>query len=122
MSISGRVWAWNTILKGYAVRHMHGVSYSWAGIVGFPLPGIDVIDADPATGEPLQRGEVGAIEVWRPNVFRGYLRMPEKTKEDLLENGFRITGDLGKIDNQGYTSIVGCSKGLIFSSGYNVYP
>ena len=57
-----------------------------------------------------------------PNVFKGYWRMPEKTREELRDDGFFITGDLGQIDERGYVSIVGRSKDLIISGGYNIYP
>ncbi len=93
-----------------------------AGTVGYPLPFVEVIITDPQTGEPLANGEVGAIEVRGPNVFKGYWNMPEKTKEELRDNGFFITGDLGRIDEQGYVSIIGRSKDLIITGGYNVYP
>jgi malonyl-CoA/methylmalonyl-CoA synthetase len=62
------------------------------------------------------------IEVRGPNVFKGYWRMPEKTKSEFRGDGFFITGDLGKIDGQGYVHIVGRGKDLVISGGYNVYP
>ena len=92
------------------------------GTVGFPLPSVEVQITGPSSGEPLPTGEVGAIEVRGPNVFKGYWKMPEKTKEELRDNGFFITGDLGMIDEQGYVSIIGRSKDLIITGGYNVYP
>ncbi len=93
-----------------------------AGTVGFPLPGVELRITDPATGAELPQGEVGAIEVRGPNVFKGYWRMPEKTAEELRPDGFFITGDLGVVDDRGYVSIIGRSKDLIISGGYNVYP
>src|SRR5207253_816214 len=57
-----------------------------------------------------------------PNVFKGYWRMPEKTQEEFTDDGWFRTGDVGKIDNSGYVTIVGRSKDLIISGGYNVYP
>ncbi|MDE3121263.1 MAG: malonyl-CoA synthase [Paracoccaceae bacterium] len=93
-----------------------------AGTVGFPLPGVEVKITDPSTGEALPQGEPGMIEVRGPNVFKGYWQMPEKTKEELRDNGFFITGDIGVIDADGYVSIVGRAKDLIISGGYNVYP
>ncbi len=93
-----------------------------AGTVGFPLPGVEVIVTDPKTGEEVVQGEVGILEVRGPNVFVGYWRMPEKTAEELRENGFFITGDMAQIDERGYISIVGRSKDLIITGGYNVYP
>jgi len=93
-----------------------------AGTVGFPLPGIEVRVTNPATGAVLAQGETGSIEVRGPNVFKGYWRMPEKTREEFRGDGFFITGDLGVIDEDGYVSIVGRSKDLIISGGYNIYP
>jgi malonyl-CoA/methylmalonyl-CoA synthetase len=93
-----------------------------AGTVGFPLPGVEVIVTNPENGQILPSGEIGVLEVRGPNVFKGYWEMPEKTSEELRENGFFITGDLGTISEDGYISIVGRSKDLIISGGYNIYP
>jgi malonyl-CoA/methylmalonyl-CoA synthetase len=92
------------------------------GTVGRPLPGVEVIVTDPETGAPLPQGEIGMIEVRGPNVFKGYWKMPEKTREELRETGFFITGDLGRYDADGYLGIVGRQKDLIITGGYNVYP
>ncbi|MGJ4855191.1 malonyl-CoA synthase [Labrys sp. La1] len=93
-----------------------------AGAVGMPLPGISLRITKPETGEALLQGEIGMIEVKGPNVFKGYWRMPEKTKSEFRPDGFFITGDLGKIDAQGYVHIVGRGKDLVITGGYNVYP
>ncbi|RLP28416.1 malonyl-CoA synthase [Mesorhizobium sp. YM1C-6-2] len=93
-----------------------------AGSVGFPLPGVELRIADPATGKPLPQGEIGVIEVRGPNVFKGYWRNPEKTAMEFRDDGFFITGDLGTIDKKGYVQIVGRGKDLIITGGYNVYP
>jgi len=93
-----------------------------AGTVGPPLPGVEVIVTDPETGTPLPAGEIGMVEVRGPNVFSGYWQMPEKTREELRETGFFITGDLGRFDADGYLTIVGRGKDLIISGGLNVYP
>ena len=93
-----------------------------AGTVGFPLPGVELKITDPATGKTLPHGDVGQIEVRGPNVFKGYWQMPEKTAAELREDGFFITGDLGKLDDDGYVHIVGRNKDLIISGGYNIYP
>jgi malonyl-CoA/methylmalonyl-CoA synthetase len=92
------------------------------GAVGMPLPGIEVRVADRETGAALPQGEIGAIEVRGPNVFKGYWRMPEKTAAEFRADGFFITGDLGVIDADGYLRIVGRDKDLVISGGYNVYP
>ena len=93
-----------------------------AGTVGMPLPGVEVVVTDPTTGAVLPQGEVGMIEVRGPNVFKGYWQMPEKTREELRDSGFFITGDLGQFDADGYLSIVGRQKDLIITGGFNVYP
>ncbi len=93
-----------------------------AGTVGFPLPGVDVRITEPEDEKVLAQGEIGMIEVRGPNVFKGYWQMPEKTREELRDNGFFITGDLGKIDEHGYVHIVGRNKDLVITGGFNVYP
>jgi malonyl-CoA/methylmalonyl-CoA synthetase len=92
------------------------------GAVGFPLPGVSVRVTDPETAKELPREEIGMIEVKGPNVFKGYWRMPEKTKAEFRPDGFFITGDLGKIDAKGYVHILGRGKDLVISGGFNVYP
>jgi malonyl-CoA/methylmalonyl-CoA synthetase len=93
-----------------------------AGTVGLPLPGVEVRISDPDTGKQLVPGEIGMIEVRGPNVFKGYWRMPEKTASEFRTDSFFITGDLGRIDDKGYVSIVGRGKDLIITGGFNVYP
>ena len=93
-----------------------------AGTVGFPLPEVEVRVVDPESGAELPADEVGMIEVRGPNVFKGYWRMPEKTKAEIKDDGFFITGDLGKIDGKGYVHIVGRGKDLVITGGFNVYP
>ena len=91
------------------------------GTVGFPLPGVQLRVVDDA-GQPVATGEIGGIQVKGPNVFKGYWRMPEKTAEEFAADGFFKTGDVGRVDADGYVTIVGRSKDLIISGGYNVYP
>ena len=93
-----------------------------AGTIGFPLPGVELKITNPETEKELARGETGIIEVRGPNVFKGYWRNPEKTAEELRDDGFFITGDMARIDREGYVSIVGRSKDLIISGGLNIYP
>ncbi len=93
-----------------------------AGTVGFPLPDVELKVTDPESGETLPQGEIGMIEVRGPNVFQGYWQMPEKTTAELREDGFFITGDLGRVDADGYVHIVGRGKDLIISGGFNIYP
>lgn len=91
------------------------------GTVGQPLPGVQVrVQGD--DGRPCAAGDIGNIEVKGPNVFAGYWRMPEKTKEEFTADGWFKTGDVGRFDAEGCLTIVGRSKDLIISGGYNVYP
>ncbi|MEY1554498.1 malonyl-CoA synthase [Yoonia sp. R2331] len=91
-----------------------------AGTVGYPLPGVEVrLMAD---GAPVAPGEIGMIEVRGDNVFQGYWNMPDKTAEEMTEDGFFITGDLGVATSDGRISIVGRQKDLIISGGFNIYP
>ncbi len=91
------------------------------GTVGFPLPGIQVRICNDQ-GEPCATGVIGNIEVHGPNVFSGYWRMPEKTQTEFSADSWFKTGDVGRFDDAGYLTIVGRSKDLIISGGYNVYP
>lgn len=93
-----------------------------AGTVGVPLPGVDIRIIDRESGAEVAEGDIGILQVRGPNVFIGYWRMPEKTREELLDDGFFITGDLAMLDAQGYVHIVGRDKDLVISGGYNVYP
>ena len=86
------------------------------GTVGFPLPGVGLRVSDDK-GQPCPTGEIGGIEVKGPNVFRGYWRMPEKTQEEFTADGWFKTGDVGKVDERGYVTIVGRSKDLIITGG-----
>ncbi len=106
----------------YAADKRHaGQSERRGATVGFPLPGVGLRVVDDAN-KPLPVGEIGNIQVKGPNVFKGYWRMPEKTKEEFTADGWFKTGDVGKVDERDYVSIVGRSKDLIISGGYNVYP
>ena len=126
-----REWAART---GHAVLERYGMTETnmntsnpydgerVAGTVGHPLPSVSVRVADPETGKVLGAETIGMIEVKGPNVFKGYWRMAEKTKSEFRDDGFFITGDLGKIDDKGYVHILGRSKDLVISGGFNVYP
>ncbi|MGE5096812.1 MAG: malonate--CoA ligase [Betaproteobacteria bacterium] len=92
-----------------------------AGSVGPALPGVSVrvVDDD---GKPCPPGAIGHVQVKGPNVFSGYWRMPEKTAEEFTADGYFRTGDVGSLSADRYLTIVGRSKDLIISGGYNVYP
>jgi malonyl-CoA/methylmalonyl-CoA synthetase len=91
------------------------------GTVGLPLPGVSVRIGDDKD-RPQPQGTTGAIQIRGSNVFRGYWRMPERTREEFTADGWFRTGDVGRFDAQGYLSIVGRAKDLIITGGYNVYP
>jgi len=92
-----------------------------AGTVGPPLAGVEIriVDDD---GAQVGEGDIGNIHVRGPNVFIGYWKMPDKTEEDIGEDGFFNTGDKGLIDEDGYISIVGRAKDMVITGGLNVYP
>ena len=117
----------HTILERYGMTEC-GMSTSnpldgerRAGTVGLPLPGVDLrVSGD--DGTPAAPGEVGEIEFKGRNVFAGYWRMPERTAEEFTADGYFRSGDLGRIDDDGYIAIVGRGKDLVISGGFNVYP
>ena len=92
-----------------------------AGSVGPALPGTEVriVDDD---DRAVAADVIGHVQVRGPNVFAGYWRMPERNREEFTTDGFFRTGDMGSLSRDGYLSIVGRSKDLIITGGYNVYP
>ncbi len=116
-----------TILERYGMSEAGMISSNplagerRGGTVGFPLPGISVRIAD-ERDRPVKNGVIGAIQVKGENVFAGYWRMPERTREEFTAEGYFRTGDVGVFDRDGYLSIVGRAKDLIISGGYNIYP
>ena len=92
-----------------------------AGTVGKPLHGVSLRVVDEG-GRELPRGQPGGIEIRGPNVFSGYFRMPEQTRSEFTADGYFKTGDIGVLSEDGYVSIVGRSKDVVISGGYNVYP
>ena len=101
---------------------------AFGGGVGVATPGVGVrvVAVDSGAGDGVPRpcapGETGEVEVRGPNVFAGYWRMAEKTAEAFTPDGWFRTGDIGRLDAGGVLTIVGRSKDLIISGGYNVYP
>lgn len=91
-----------------------------AGSIGLPLPGIEVKVVTDDERE-LPTGEIGELIIKGPNVMRGYLNQPEETQK-TIRGGWLFTGDLAKIDTEGYMYIVGRKKDMIISHGMNIYP
>ena len=91
------------------------------GTVGFPLPDVLVRICD-EKGNILDQEEKGIVEVKGPNVFKGYWKLNKKTKKEFREDGFFVTGDIGKLDKDGRLTLFGRSNDMVISGGYNVYP
>ncbi len=92
------------------------------GSVGLPLPSIEAAILDPETGKPVPIGEIGEIVVKGPNIMRGYWNREEETKAIFTEDGWMRTGDLGRMDEDGFFYVVERKKDMIIASGFNVYP
>ncbi|EAU41868.1 malonyl-CoA synthase [Fulvimarina pelagi HTCC2506] len=90
--------------------------------VGFPLPGVTVRITDVKSGETVENGHFGMIEIKGPNLFREYWNKPEKTAADHTEDGFFISGDFGRYDADGYLSVLCRVKDAVFTSEGTVLP
>jgi long-chain acyl-CoA synthetase len=94
---------------------------SFSGTIGLPLPGIEIAIKDDH-GQSLAVGQSGEICIRGPNVMVGYYNQPEETANAFTGDGFMRTGDIGIMDEQGYTKIVDRKKDMIIVSGFNVFP
>lgn len=92
-----------------------------AGTVGFPLPGVEIRVCNDEDA-PVGVEEIGGLQVRGDNVFKAYWRLPEKSAQEFAPGGWFRTGDVAKIDGDGYIHLVGRAKDLIISGGFNVYP
>jgi non-ribosomal peptide synthetase component E (peptide arylation enzyme) len=96
-------------------------SREFTGTIGLPLPGIEIdIKDDQSASMPL--GQPGEICIKGPNVMRGYYKQPAETEKAFTPDGFMRTGDIGTMDERGYTTIVDRKKDMINVSGFNVFP
>ncbi|GKS92032.1 AMP-binding protein [Acidovorax sp. SUPP2539] len=93
----------------------------FTGTIGLPLPGIDIAIKDDA-GESLPIGQSGEICIRGPNVMTGYYQQPEENAKAFTADGFMRTGDVGIMDEAGYTRIIDRKKDMILVSGFNVFP
>lgn len=119
------------LVEGYGLTETSPVTHAnfvWAsaehnekGSIGVPWPNTDACILGPEGGEPLAVGEVGEIAVKGPQVMKGYWEMPEET-ENTFRDGWFLTGDLGRMDEQGRFYIVDRKKDIIIASGFNIYP
>ena len=94
---------------------------AFSGTIGLPLPGIEIAIKDD-DGNSLPQGESGEICNKGPNVMRGYYNQPEETAKAFTADGFMRTGDIGVMDDGGYTQIIDRKKDMILVSGFNVFP
>lgn len=103
---------------GSCINPIHGVRK--AGTVGLPFVGQTIAIAD-REGKHLPQGQVGEVLIQGANVMKGYLNRPEETAKTIV-NGWLHTGDVGRVDEDGYLSIVGRWKEMIIRGGENIYP
>ena len=94
---------------------------AYSGTIGLPMPNVEIkiLDDD---GNEVPRGERGEIAIRGPQVMAGYWQRPEATEEVMTADGFFKTGDIGIMDEKGFTRIVDRKKDMILVSGFNVYP
>ncbi|XKG67053.1 long-chain-fatty-acid--CoA ligase [Mesobacillus maritimus] len=118
-----------SLVEGYGLTEASPVTHSnflWdkkpvAGSIGVPYPSTDAKILSLETGEALPQGEIGELAVCGPQVMRGYWNRPEET-EEVLKDGWLLTGDVGYMDEEGYFYIVDRKKDMIIAGGFNIYP
>ncbi|MBT8103364.1 MAG: AMP-binding protein [Gammaproteobacteria bacterium] len=116
-----------TILQGYGLTETSPaaivcpVDSEFTGTIGLPIPSTDVIITDD-DGKPLPAGQIGEICIKGPQVMEGYWQRPAETAEVMLPGGWLKTGDIGRMDDDGYFYIEDRKKDMILVSGFNVYP
>jgi long-chain acyl-CoA synthetase len=116
------------ITEGYGLSETSPVatanrfdSQEFTGMIGLPLPSTDISIRD-EEGNSLPVGEVGEICIRGPQVMAGYWQRPDETAKVMTDDGFFRSGDMGYMDERGYTKIVDRKKDMILVSGFNVYP
>ena len=116
------------IIEGYGLSETSPVATAnrvdikeFTGTIGVPLPSteVQIMDDD---GNPLPFGQAGEIAIRGPQVMAGYWNRPEETAKSMTADGFFKTGDVGIMDERGFTRIVDRKKDMIIVSGFNVYP
>ncbi|MDF2626721.1 MAG: long-chain fatty-acid-CoA ligase [Symbiobacteriaceae bacterium] len=118
----------SSILEGYGLTETSPVTHSnpmkgrrVPGSVGLPYADTDVRIIDLETGEDVPLGQEGEVLLRGPQVMKGYWNKPEETAE-ILKDGWLYTGDIGKMDEDGYLYIVDRKKDMIIAGGFNIYP
>ena len=118
----------STMIEGWGMSETCAIgtnnpvnSTAFSGSIGLPLPGIDIAIKDDA-GASLPIGSAGEICIKGPNVMPGYYNQPEENAKAFTPDGFMRTGDIGVMDEEGYTRIIDRKKDMILVSGFNVFP
>ena len=96
-------------------------SETYTGTIGLPLPNVEIRILDDG-GKDVPIGQAGEIAIRGPQVMRDYWQQPEETARVMTPDGFFKSGDIGIMDERGYTRIVDRKKDMILVSGFNVYP
>ncbi|MYL34187.1 long-chain-fatty-acid--CoA ligase [Pontibacillus yanchengensis] len=116
------------LVEGYGLTESSPVTHSnfvWSnrvgGSIGVPWPDTDAKIFKPDTTEEVEVGEIGEIAVKGPQIMKGYWNRPEET-ENVLREGWLLTGDLGYMNEDGYFFVVDRKKDMIIAGGYNIYP
>lgn len=118
----------STIIEGFGLTETSPVTHTnpmrgtrKPGSVGLPLPDTDVRIVDLETGEDVPNGQAGEVLLRGPQVMKGYWNKPAETSE-VLKDGWLYTGDIGRMDDEGYLFIVDRKKDMIIAGGFNIYP
>jgi long-chain acyl-CoA synthetase len=116
------------LVEGYGLSETSPVTHSnpifgerREGSIGLSLPNTEAMIVDPATRQPLPAGEIGELAVRGPQVMLGYWQMEAETQK-VLRDGWLFTGDMAKMDADGYFYIVDRKKDMIIAGGFNIYP
>lgn len=116
------------LVEGYGLTEASPVTHAnpiWGrrkeGSIGLPWPDTECRIVDPETGEDVPVGEVGELLVRGPQVMKGYWNLPEATAE-ALRDGWLHTGDMARMDEEGYFYIADRKKDMIIAGGFNIYP
>jgi long-chain acyl-CoA synthetase len=117
-----------TLVEGYGLSEASPVTHCNPltekrrnGSIGFPLPDVEAIIVNQQTGEPMPVGEIGELLVKGPNIMKGYWKREDETNA-IFVNGWMHTGDIGKMDEDGYFYIIERAKDMIIAAGFNIYP
>ncbi|WP_198402166.1 AMP-binding protein [Paenibacillus crassostreae] len=117
-----------TLIEGYGLTEASPVTHAnnlWekrkVGSIGIPFPDTEARIVHPDTGDEMPQGDIGELIIRGPQVMKGYWQQPEETKK-ALRDGWLYTGDLARMDDEGFFYILDRRKDLIIAGGYNIYP